>query len=240
MKTAMRIFIAVFMLFGTVANLQAGWQLYDDFNTGTTFDARKWTVRDDSAVISLENGEAKFVHQPNYANVSSWLQIIANPQNITGIRMKIRIGQCVNGDIRGRAAGYVGKTGGNYIWSAARARYDRGRIETYATLLTPNDDYLKDVFFSAFKYNWQQPFDISNQNFIVEWMFSPEDVTVKTDQFGEIIFEYAAPLAPSDKTFKGIGTRSSNGDGPCTFYFDDIYVYRKTTSPANNLLLLEE
>ena len=38
---------------------------------------------------------------------------------------------------------------------------------------------------------------------------------------------------------KGIGTRSTNGDGPCVVYFDDVYVLTSGGSPSIPLLLLE-
>jgi hypothetical protein len=228
---------AISFLLVLACNTFAGWELYDDFNSGSSFETDKWSLDTSSANISIENGEAKFVHLPGRPNDSSWLILVKNPKNIVGIRAKVRV-QSYVGDVRGRIAGYVGKIGENSIWSAVRVRPSRGRAETYASILAPNDVYLNDLFFGTFKYNYGQPANILNKNYILEWYFSPADIAAKTYDQGEIIFEYEDPVSPSESSFKGLGTRSIELDGACTLYFDDVYVYRKRPSPATNLLLL--
>ena len=219
--------------------VHAGWQLYDNFDSGTAIDESKWSIDDSSAVISIENGELKFVHQSGYPEDSSWLTMIDRPQSIAGIRATMRVESCT-GDVRGRIGGFIGQVGENIVWSALRIRPSQGRIETSAALLAPNYDYISDIFFGAFKYDWEEPFDITNQNFTVEWLFSIRETTARTDAFGDIIFEYDAPLSPTADHFRAIGTRSNTGEGPCEIYFDDVYVYRKASLTAPHLLLLED
>ena len=48
------------------------WILYDDFSSGS-IDPAKWSIDDSSATITIENGEAKFVHQAGNPNDSSFV-----------------------------------------------------------------------------------------------------------------------------------------------------------------------
>lgn len=240
MKVGFKIFLYVVILTSVWAiNSHAGWKLYDDFSS-LTINTDKWIVDNSSANITIESGEVKFYHQENHPNDSSWLQIADNPQSILGIKAKIRVQSCVNGDVRGRIGGYSGTLGDKFIWSAIQVRYDRGRVEASSSLLTANDDYLYDLFFAAFKHNYAQPFNITNQSFVLEWIRTNNGFIAKSDGQGEIVYEHDGNINLSEYTFKGIGTRSSNGDGPCTIYFDDVYVYRQTPSVAPNMLLLED
>ena len=209
--------------------------MYDDFSSGT-IDTQKWAVDDSSADISIENGEAKFVHSSGFPNDSSWLTIIDNPEDIIGIMTRVRVQSCT-GDVQGRAGGFVGKIDENVIWSSIRARDNENRISTDVALLDPANNYnfLYDLFFGSFYYNWDNPImDITGKTFILEWMFTPEgvsfkadDVTGTTESYGEMVFNYPDPVQSSENAFRAIGTRSSAGDGPCTVYFDDVYVYRQ-------------
>lgn len=230
----------VFILL-VVFQAHAGWQLYDNFNSGTTIDEGKWSIDNSSAIISIENGELKFKHLNGYPQDNSWLIIIDRPETINGIRATMRVESCT-GDVRGRIGGIIGQIGENKVWSTARIRAIYGRIETNAVLLDPNYDYISDIFFGVFKYNWEEPFDITNQNFTVEWWFSPEKTVARTDAFGDIMYEYDVPISTTTDHFRAIGTRSNSGEGPCNFYFDDIYVYRKpsikASQSATQLLLL--
>jgi hypothetical protein len=240
MRSSLVFLISISLIFSLSSTVNAGWQLYDDFNSGN-IDNQKWLVDNSSATISIENGEAKFIHKPGYPNDSSWLGIIDNPQSIIGIRTKIRIQSCT-GDVRGRAGGWVGKIGENLLWSAIQAQFDQGRISFYVDLLTPdqNYDFIYSLFWGSFHSNWDNPFDITGETFNLEWMFKPDEIIGKTDNYGEMVFKYPQVVSPNEDHFKGIGTRSSTGNGPCTVYFDDVYVYRQTSSAGTNLLLLEE
>ena len=241
MKKSVFFIISILLILSLSSTVNAGWVLYDDFNSGTTIDTQKWSIDNSSATISIESGEAKFVHNSGFPNDSSWLQIIDNPQNIIGIRTKIRVASCT-GDVWGRAGGWVGKIGENPLWSAIRADSDEGYISFYVDLNTPSPNYdlIYSLFWMAFHANWDNPFDITGKTFTLEWMFTPNDITGKTDSYGEIVFKYPERVLPYEDSFKGIGTRSSAGNGPCTIYFDDVYVYRPTSSAGTNMLLLDE
>ena len=105
---------------------------------------------------------------------------------------------------------------------------------------SPNYEYLYDLFFGTFVSNFSNPIDIIGNTYTIEWMFSPKEVNGAVEGQGEINFKYPDRVSPYESSFKGIGTRSSAGNGPCTIYFDDVYVYRQIPSAATNLLLLEK
>jgi hypothetical protein len=236
MKKAL-ISIVTSLALGYFSIANAGWVLYDDFES-QQINTDKWYIDDSTGSVSIENGEAKFVHTAGPQNDNNWLYIKDNPQNIIGIRSKIRIESCT-GDVRGRIGGWVGKIDSSEIWSSMEVRPYEGRIVVYAGYDTPSQEFFQ-LFFNAFHYNWENPLDITGKNFIIEWMFTPEKVVGKTDSYGEIVFRYPNRLPSHEDSFKGIGTRTNAGDGPCYIYFDDVYVYRTTASAAGNLLLLDE
>jgi len=241
MKKSVFFIISILLILGLSSTVNAGWVLYDDFNSGITIDTQKWSIDNSSATISIESGEAKFVHNSGFPNDSSWLQIIDNPQTIIGIKTKIRVQSCT-GDVWGRAGGYVGKIGENSLWSVIQTNSDEGYISFFVNLEAPGPSFelIYSLFWVSFHANWDNPFDITGETFILEWMFKPDEVIGKTDRYGEIVFKYSERVSPNEGSFKGIGTRSRAGNGPCTIYFDDVYVYRQIPSAATNFLLLDE
>jgi hypothetical protein len=81
-------------------------------------------------------------------------------------------------------------------------------------------DLLYDVCTGIFEY----PIDIIGTSYTVTSTFSRRKVTYEVNGLGSIVFKAPEKLAPTDVHFKGIGTLSLNGDGPCVVYFDDVYV----------------
>jgi hypothetical protein len=238
MKKYLILIISMSLIFSLSSTVSAGWQLYDNFDSGT-IATQKWTLDDSSASISIENGEAKFVHNAGYPNDSSWLEIIDNPENITGIRTKIRVQSCT-GDVQGRIGGWVGKIEENPLFFNIGAKSDNSRIEINVGVNSPNYEYLYNLFGGAFFYNSGNPLDFTGKTYTIEWMFSSKEVNGAVEGQGGINYKYPNIVSPYESSFKGIGTRSNAGNGPCTIYFDDVYVYRQIPSPATNLLLLEE
>lgn len=244
-KSLIILFIMI-LVFSVYTPADAGWILYDNFDSDV-IDTEKWRIDDSSADISIENGEVRFSHKQGYKRVSSWLIIIDNPQNVIGIRTQIRIESC-NGEVRGRAGGWVGKLGENLLWSSIRARPDKGTVETNINLTSPAPMYqqIHKIFFGHFLQNDDNPMDITGKTFILELKFSPDKVVFKAEEvdantmsYGEIIFKHPVTVGPNAEHFKGIGTRSNKGEGPCLVYFDDVYVYRRAPSAAINTLLLD-
>ena len=202
----------------------AGWELYDDFSSGA-IDTLKWSIDNSSANISVEDARAKFVHQPGNPNDSSRLRMVQNAENITGIRVTITVQSCT-GDVRCRVSGYAGMIGENYIWASLQVKSNDKRIYNYVGLEGPPPDY---TWFYDLSYNhFEQPTEIIGNSFNLTMMFYDDKIEYEVDGLGKITYRYENKIAPSDNYFRSFGTRSTNGDGPCTIYFDNVYVYRQT------------
>ena len=68
------LWVVLFSLFPIfVSAVSADWQLYDDFNSGSTIDETKWNIDDSSGTISVEDGRAKFVHEAGHPEDSLYL-----------------------------------------------------------------------------------------------------------------------------------------------------------------------
>ncbi len=233
MKKALFFIYIAALLLGTTARARADWQLYDDFNSGS-IDLQKWEIDDSSASITVENGRAKFVHQSGFANDSSFLSI-KNPKTITGIKATVTVESC-SGDVRVRIASFIGKIGDDNVFTEHVIRADRNYISSALPLLGPAPDYhfKYDYFWGHFK----NPLDYIGMPFTMSMLVYQDHAEYEVEEQGGIEFSFPVSLLPTDNHFKGIGTRSNSGVGTCTVYFDDVYIYRQSASPANNLLLL--
>jgi len=202
-----------------------GWVLYDNFNKGT-IDEDKWDIDDSSATISIENGEAMFVHNLNKPNDSSWLIFKKYPERIKAVRVTIRVATEVVGgeNLRARIAGYVGRdSDGNYLWSQLQVKNMIERVDCWTGAFeTPeSEDFLYEAFFAYF----ENPIEIVDESFTVTMYFSKSELKYSASELGTTSHELPERLHKSDDVFKGIGTRSNEAeDGTGVVYFDNVYV----------------
>jgi hypothetical protein len=218
-----RLFTIILVIsMGLPVSAHAGWELYDDFNSGT-LDPQKWSVDNSSADFTVENGRAKVIHKIGRPNDSSYLNLIQNPVNVLGIKATVFIASCT-GDVRTRIAANIGNVGENHVWTGFQLQPGDERIYTNAGLEGPPPTYTwaNDLHYAQF----QEPIAVIGTNFNLTMKFSDDKITYEVDGLGKISYKYATPMDPTTNTFRGIGTRSTNGDGPCTVYIDDVYVYR--------------
>ena len=218
---ALYLFLLMSLVFSV--NGYADWELYDDFNTGSSIDEDKWGVDNSSGTITIENQRAKFVHALNYPNDSLYLNFIQNSDTIAGIRVTVNVASCT-GDVRARVVGYAGKISYDHIWSGVQLQESAQRVSVNATLEGPPPDYITGD--SLYYAELQSPVDVEGATFVVTMMFHDERITYTVEDLGEVTYTYASAIEPATNMWRAIGTRSSNGDGPCTVYFDDVYVYR--------------
>jgi len=237
MKISKTLAFIIFIILFSTAQGDAGWVLYDNFNSGSSFNPVKWNVDDSSAVISIENGKAKFVHQPGHPDDSSRLEIVQDPETIKGIKTTVRVTSC-SGDVRTQLIGFFGKRQADYIVASSEIRSESENIASAVWIVGPPPNYVykADLFGGHFKH----PADIINEDYTMSMQLSAIDAIFRVDGMGKTVYDFPAKLSATDEFPKGIGTRSNNGDGPCTVYFDDVYIYRGLTSPGINILLLDE
>ena len=219
-KLILVLLTAIIFAFSTSA--LAGWELYDDFSSGS-IDAGRWDVDDTSAAISVENGQAKFIHQNGNPNDSSYLFFNQTPSNIIGIKADVLIESCT-GDVRARIAGYSGGVGENHVWSGLQLQPSQERIYTSAGLEGPPPNYtwVEDLHYA----HYEKPISVAGVSFNLSMALSNDKITYEVDGRGKIVYKYASAIPPTGGDFKAIGTRSTNGDGPCTVYFDNVYILR--------------
>jgi hypothetical protein len=234
MRNWLILLVSMLILIGSPGHVLADWQLYDDFSSGS-FDSNKWGIDDSSATISVESGRAKFVHQSGYPGDSSWLEF-RNPAGIVGIKATVTVESC-SGDARARIGGFLGKYGDNTIWTALGIRADRSYLSAEVPVLGPAPDYeyQRDYYWGRFT----NPKAIEGSTFTISILFNREQAIFSVENDGTLTFAFPSTLTPTDDPFKGLGTRSNDGFGVCTVYFDDVYVLRKPASSAVNLLLLD-
>ena len=215
------IFAVIIFAFST--NALAGWELYDNFSSGS-IDTGRWNIDDTSATISIDNGQAKFIHQNGNPNDSSYLLFNQSPSNIVGIKADVLIESCT-GDVRARIAGYSGSVGENHVWSGLQVQPSKDRIYTSSGLEGPPPTYawLEDLYYAQF----ERPITVTGVSFNLTMVFSNDRITYEVDGRGKIDYKYSTVITPTGGDFKAIGTRSTNGDGPCTVYFDNVYILRQ-------------
>ena len=202
------------------------WILYDNFNS-RVIDTNRWTIDSSSADISIEGGRAKFVHIPGKPGDSAWLGIKIAPEKVRGIKVKVTVGDCT-GDVRARIAGFIGKVEDKYAWDQLGLE---GGIESPRVFGSLEMDWPPPNFpnyYQLFYGQFMRPLEIISHTFSITMTFSAQKVTYEVSGLGKIEHELPEDLSPTDDyyNFKGIGTRSTNGDGPCVVYFDDVYILR--------------
>lgn len=202
----------------------ADWELYDDFESGV-INTDKWHIDESSADIEIENGRVKFTHKAGFPNDSSWLSIIQDKYGIEGIKATVNVDSCT-GDVRGRVGGDFAMSTDIWAFAAINIRAERQRIDSGISVLDFSDIFLYDAFYTTFN----NPIELNSIPYIIGLRFYNNKFNFFTEELGEINATMPGKWVLIDDTVpgvsKGIGSRSSNGDGPCIIYFDDVYVLR--------------
>jgi hypothetical protein len=182
----------------------AGWELYDDFNSGV-IDTTRWDIDESSATIIPVFGAVGFVHNPGFPRDSSWLSFKQSPETIKAVLVTVMVQSCT-GDVHGRIGGWNGKVGGDYVWNHFSLRASEERIAGGLVLLEAGTfDWLYDLYWAMFKY----PLDIIGNPFTIATTFSdPQNVTYYAAGLGLHTIKIFETVSPTDDHFKGIGTRS--------------------------------
>jgi hypothetical protein len=83
-------------------------------------------------------------------------------------------------------------------------------------------------------YNFQNaefknPIDITGNTFTIIMTYdrNKKKLVYEVDGLGKSIFKLPEKLSVPREYFRAIGTRSSNEEGSCVVYFDDVYVLRE-------------
>jgi hypothetical protein len=251
MKTLWVLLVLVFlgvMIVNSVYAQTYVWKKYDDFNSGL-IDTNKWDIDNSSATISIENGKAKFVHNPGFPGNNAWLKIKKEITNVWGIKATTQFESCTAPapdytDVRARVGAIIGMeevTPTNRIWASLGIEpyYDNN---TYPRLygfidvfhLIPSPDNLIAYLFEGYfpRETGEVPDDVIGIPLTITEQWTARSVKFTVTNKGKITYNYdktykVKPITDAARTLVGIGTESDSGLGTCTVYFDDVYVLRK-------------
>lgn len=239
-------FVVLFQLGGNGYAAQK-WKLYDNFNSGV-INEDKWYIDDSSAIITIEDGKAKFEHLLDSANDSAWLSISEHPERITGIKATVTIVSAED-SLRARVGGWIGAYGedGDDVWgqTTVQTRPEEAggdRLFGAASVLDrySNWDTMYDLNYSSLLY----PVEVIGQTFTIEMYFDKRGYGYGVEGMGDGKYNPFGGLGKGVVLHMGIGTRSDNEFGTGVVYFDDVYVLKgkpkdrvkpkvKNTSPKN-------
>jgi hypothetical protein len=205
-----------------VVTFGGSWELYDDFSSGV-LEAQKWNNTSTVSTVTVENQKVKIVHLAGNPEKSGYLNLVQNQENILGIRAEITIGSCI-GDVRTRIAGHGGEIGENHVFTSVQLQPGQERIFTYSSIEGPPPHYsfIKDLHYGQFK----RPLTLTGNTYTTSISFSNDGISYEVEGLGQIVYKYNEPVDATTNNWRAIGTRSTNGNGPCTVYIDDVYVLR--------------
>jgi hypothetical protein len=152
------------------------------------------------------------------------------------IKATVMVDSCT-GDVRTRLAAYLASLEENHVWSGIQLQPSMDRIYTSTGLEgpAPNYEWVMNLHYAQYR----QPMTITGKTFTVSMLYEEGKITYEVLDHGKIVFVNDSSESPPTDFFRAIGTRSSNGDGPCTVYFDDVYILKDSYLPSVNILLLE-
>lgn len=241
------LFINIFaisaLIFCSNVSAQQTWQLYDDFSSGT-IDLNKWYIDNSSAIITIENGRAKFVHQAGHASDSSWLELAKMIAGLSGLKATITVESCSSdNDVQARIGGWIGTVGSDFAFSSQSIRPYQQRIAAGISIQGPAPTY--EYKYDYFWGNYKNPMDVIGIPFTLSTIVSSNNARYIVDGLAELEYTFSSAMEPlaEDKSFIGIGTRSNNGTGTCTAYFDDVYILadqQVSIIPTMSLLLKDK
>ena len=121
------------------------------------------------------------------------------------------------GDVRARFGSYAGSLSGEDLWSSFAVKNSSMTLQIY----TGWEPSAEDQTFSTFK----SPQPITGETFTLSMMYEErKEIIYEVKGQGKITRQLPSVLSTPSSDFLAVGTRSSNGDGPCTAYIDDVYV----------------
>lgn len=203
------------VLSGPCSLFAAGWVLYDDFSSGA-LDDTKWKYGNPASTVSIENEQLKLEHKIGFPDQSGWVRV-AQPENYKGIRATFRVESCT-GDVRVRFGAQPGVTQNDILWTSFTIRTTTQTIDTYT-------GYVNSLVDDQYAH-FMKPQTIIGKTFTLSLFFpNNNEISYEVNDQGKITKKLETVFTPNaDFAFLGVGTKSTNGDGPCVAYVDDIYV----------------
>lgn len=200
---------------------RAGWQLYDNFSSGS-ISAALWDVDTSGGTVSVVGGKAKFVHSNPTGRVRLFFK---NQASIKGVKAKVYIVKSFN-DFRARIGGYVALTPeGDPAWQEIIVTPEVSKISSNVEV---DDAVTHDQLVQYFYTSFTNPSTLIGKWFNISVAYpNPNTYTFSVSGQGKYTFTLpAGTLVEGGQADLHIGTRSKNGTGTGTLYFDDVYVLK--------------
>ena len=240
-KTLILLFVVIFTTLFTTGAF-AGWKLYDDFDSYVDIAelkaSGKWFINaEDEAIanFSIENGSLKIEHIAGNPDDSAWAVLINKANKIKGVRATMEV-ESWDGDVRARIGADIGvlsENSDNLVWLQMQLRsrpgsfYEETVRGSVSVLNIPTDwANVYDLFYTELgagkNFVAGVPYTIETKWSKKQVYFSVKD----PDDIGNVKFKFIEKINYIDEPFRAIGTRSSDDDGTCVVYIDDVYVIK--------------
>jgi len=235
-KTMKRAFVAsvisIGILFATPAD--AGWRLYDDFNTGNAVDPTRWSLTERGAAsISIENGKLRFETAAGVVDLSENAVMLKSKRKIRGVRVDVQIEKTpsCSGDVRGRIHGYLGNSHDNKyrVWHQLMVRGGMEQIQAGTSYATFDFASFEDLYFATLQHT-----KVTGRKVRLETTWTKKKVHDKANKAdGTLLYKFKKALKPLDKSNLGdfrvaLGTRATDllgSPGSCEILFDNVWVF---------------
>ena len=203
------------------------WTKYDDFNKSNQIDTDKWEIQDDNGTIEIENGRVKFVRIAGDPGGRHRLVFNECRESIIGIKATLEVAaNCKSTDNVIAMLTHIGTFGGHYSAAQAAIEPNLNRIAGSMPVLDQNDNY--DYLYSSFWSNLTSGVDVVQDGpFTVSIVFNSKKIIFEVEGHGKVVYDIPESLKYKLEHWARIGAWTRNGQGPCTFYVDNVYVMRK-------------
>ena len=211
----------------------AGWVLYDNFNSGSIdwslwYPYGDWSFPD--AERYIEDGKLKIILNTGPPESRYGLSFKLYVQEIRAIRAKIMIDSCT-GDCRARIkTDWPLDDEGEYSFQQGINIYGNEKIENkfagYLLLFLTDTDIIGEpwwIWKTELEFN--PPGDIIGETFVVTVWFTDDEAKFSVSEHGSIDYAHKEGFTSSAGRGYSIQATSWNGEGTCTVYYDDIEVF---------------
>lgn len=191
------------------------------FNSGS-ISAARWDVDTSGGTVSVVDGKAKFVHSNPTGRVRLFFK---NQTSIKGVKAKVYIEEYSN-DFRARIGGYVALTPeGDLAWQEIIVTPE---IKKISSSVVADDAVTHDQLVQYFYTTFTNPSTLLGQWFAISVAYpNPNRYTYSVTGQGKYTFTLpAGTLVEGGQADLHIGTRSSDGTGTGTVYFDNVYILK--------------
>ena len=138
-----------------------------------------------------------------------------------GIKATVTVDACV-GDVRARISGHLGFLEDHNLWTAIQLQPGQTRVFNNIVLEHPTT---YDAPYELHYSHYQEPIDVRGRALNLMMLFSNDKTKFEIEGLGKFTVRHREPVPSSSSNFRAIGTRSTLGQGPCTVYYDDVYIY---------------